>query len=71
MYPVRSVDEALEALTGIAMGAPDESDTLCFAIDQALEQMAQRLMGFSGGAPGSEKDELARGVHEQMDENSE
>jgi ATP-dependent Lon protease len=71
VHPVRSVDEALEALTGIATGVPDEPDTLCFAIDQALEQMAQQLVGYSGGAPGREEEELAHDVHAKSNEPSE
>jgi ATP-dependent Lon protease len=46
IVPVRTVDEALEALTGVAAGAPDEPDTLSWAIDRALDEMAQRLASF-------------------------
>jgi predicted ATP-dependent protease len=48
VVPVRSVEQALEALTGAAAGSPEEPDTLCFEIDRALEEMALRLSRFGG-----------------------
>jgi predicted ATP-dependent protease len=47
LHPVSSVDEALEVLTGLAAGSPTEPDTLGFAVDGALERLAQRQKAFS------------------------
>ncbi|HTY19743.1 MAG TPA: ATP-binding protein [Myxococcota bacterium] len=46
VLPVRTVEEALEALTGVAAGAPDERDTLLALVDAALAGFAQRLAEF-------------------------
>jgi predicted ATP-dependent protease len=43
VIPVRTVDEALEALTGYRAGDPFEPETLNHRIDQALDQMAKSL----------------------------
>jgi predicted ATP-dependent protease len=47
LYPVKTVDEALEVLTGLCAGSPIEPDTLNCQVDDALEQMAVRLREFS------------------------
>jgi len=47
LYPVASVDEALEVLTGLRAGSPIEPDTLNFRVDDALEHLAVRLKEFS------------------------
>jgi predicted ATP-dependent protease len=46
LYPVRSVDAALEIFTGFAAGTPEEPDTLAFAVDRALEDLAKRMAEF-------------------------
>jgi predicted ATP-dependent protease len=46
IVPVRMVDEALEALSGFAAGAPGEPDTLYGAVDAALAELAARLAEF-------------------------
>jgi ATP-dependent Lon protease len=43
VIPVRTVDEALEALTGYRAGDPFEAETLNHRIDQVLDQMAKTL----------------------------
>ncbi|MEN8184382.1 MAG: S16 family serine protease, partial [Myxococcota bacterium] len=43
VVPVRTVDEALEALTGYRAGDAFEPETLNHRIDQALDQMAKSL----------------------------
>jgi ATP-dependent Lon protease len=48
VLPVRTVEEALEALTGLAAGAHDEPDTLLFLVDAALAGFAARLAEFGG-----------------------
>jgi ATP-dependent Lon protease len=50
VLPVATVDEALEALTGLVAGAPDEPDTLYQGVDWALGEMARRLASFGEGA---------------------
>jgi ATP-dependent Lon protease len=47
IVPVRTVEEALEALTGSAAGGVGESDTLFGRIDQALAGFAERLASFA------------------------
>jgi ATP-dependent Lon protease len=54
VIPVRDVDEALEALTGQAAGCPDEPDSLNFAVDHALEEMAERLSRFGRPEPSAD-----------------
>lgn len=56
LHPVASVDEALEVFTGCAAGAPDQPDTLNFAVDQALEDLARRLKEFAKGPGKKEED---------------
>ena len=64
ILPVRTVEQALEALTGIAAGAPDEPDTLFSLVDIALVGFAQRLAQFGANRPdaghSSEAGEAAR-----------
>jgi ATP-dependent Lon protease len=48
ILPVRTVDEALEALTGVAAGAPDAPDTLYARVDAALAELAARAAEFMG-----------------------
>ena len=46
LYPVASVDEALEAITGCAAGTPYEPDTLNQMVDRRLEELAGRMKEF-------------------------
>jgi predicted ATP-dependent protease len=48
LYPVRTVDEALEALTGFCAGSVDDTETLYGRVDGALDAMAQSLKEFAG-----------------------
>ena len=48
LYPVASVDEALEVLTGRRAGSPEEEGTVNHAVDRALEELATRLRDFAG-----------------------
>jgi predicted ATP-dependent protease len=63
IYPIETVDQGLELLTGIEAGAPDQEGTLHWRIDQKLTQMAESLRKFgittAGTRPsqGSEKQE--------------
>ena len=52
ILPVRTVEEALEALTGVAAGSPDEPDTLLARVDAALAGFAKRLAEFGAPRPG-------------------
>jgi ATP-dependent Lon protease len=49
LYPVRTVDEALEVLTGEAAGSPVEPDTLNYVVDRALQELSERLRSFVQG----------------------
>jgi predicted ATP-dependent protease len=57
LHPVGTVDEALELFTGRAAGAVDEADTLNFAVDRALEDLARSMAEFArpGGTEGASK----------------
>ena len=43
IYPIRTIDEGLELLTGFKAGSPDEEDTLHWLVEQRLSQMADQL----------------------------
>jgi ATP-dependent Lon protease len=43
LYPVGTVDEALEVLSGCEAGSPLEPETLNYEVDRALSQMAEAL----------------------------
>ena len=46
VYPVRTVEEGLELLTGMRAGAPGEAGTALGIVDAALLDMARRLKEF-------------------------
>jgi len=48
VYPIRTVDEGLELLTGFKAGSPDEEDTIHWKVDQRLGQMTETLRGLGG-----------------------
>jgi ATP-dependent Lon protease len=48
IYPIRTIDEGLELLTGFKAGSPDEEDTIHWRVDQRLTKMAELLRGFDG-----------------------
>ncbi|MGE5297234.1 MAG: Lon protease family protein [Solirubrobacterales bacterium] len=48
IYPIRTVDEGLELLTGFKAGSPDEEDTIHWMVDQRLNQMTETLKGLGG-----------------------
>jgi lon-related putative ATP-dependent protease len=48
IYPIRTVDEGLELLTGFKAGSPDEEDTIHWMVDQRLNQMTETLRGLGG-----------------------
>lgn len=49
VYPVRTIDEGLEILTGIKFGALDEYGTVNQAADGRLKELALGLKEFGGG----------------------
>lgn len=68
VLPVRTVEEALEALAGRTAGAVDEPGTLFARIDEALGGFAERLSAFgrsqspaAGAPPGGDAREAAAG----------
>ena len=48
VYPVESIDESLELLTGFQAGSPDEEDCLHGRIADRLKVMAETLRDFGG-----------------------
>jgi len=48
IYPIRTIDEGLELLTGFKAGAPDEEDTIHWLVEQRLTKMTEQLKGFEG-----------------------
>lgn len=47
IYPVKSIDQGLELLTGLKAGSVDEDATLHWHINRHLEQMAKSLQQFT------------------------
>jgi len=48
IYPIRTVDEGLELLTGFKAGSPEEEGTIHWRVEQRLAEMAETLRGMSG-----------------------
>lgn len=48
IYPIRTVDEGIELLTGCKAGSPDEEDTIHWRVDQRLSEMTEILKGLGG-----------------------
>jgi ATP-dependent Lon protease len=48
IYPIRTIDEGLELLTGFKAGSPDEADTIHWLVEQHLSRMTEQLKGFEG-----------------------
>ncbi len=64
VYPVKSIDEGIEILTGVEAGAPDASGeypdgTVHGLVDRELQRLAQGLKDFS--APGEKGEGAAEG----------
>ncbi len=47
VYPIRTVDEGLELLTGFKAGSPEEEGTLHWQVEQRLGQMTETLRGLA------------------------
>jgi len=47
IYPIRTVDEGLELLTGFKAGSPEEESTIHWRVDQRLHQMGEMLRGLA------------------------
>ncbi len=47
IYPIRTVDEGLELLTGFKAGSPDEEGTIHWRVEQRLSEMAETLRGMA------------------------
>jgi predicted ATP-dependent protease len=50
IYPVRTVEEGIELLTGMAAGSPGEEGTVMGTVDRALRDMATALKEFGSAA---------------------
>lgn len=48
IYPIRTVDEGLELLTGFKAGSPDEENTIHWRVEQRLSSMMETLRGLGG-----------------------
>ncbi len=48
VYPISTIDEGLELLTGFKAGSVDEEDTIHWLVGQRLNQMMEQLKGFEG-----------------------
>ncbi len=47
VYPIRTIDEGLELLTGFKAGAPDQEDTIHWLVEQRLSRMTDTLRGLT------------------------
>ena len=47
VYPIRTVDEGLELLTGFKAGSPEEEGTIHWRVEQRLDQMTETLRGLA------------------------
>ena len=61
LYPVRTIDEGLEVLTGTKAGTVDEEGTLHYLVAQRLRRLAEGLRQFA--APGPHADASASTEH--------
>jgi lon-related putative ATP-dependent protease len=48
IYPIRTIDEGLELLTGFRAGSPDEEDTIHWLAQQRLAEMTEQLRSLQG-----------------------
>jgi ATP-dependent Lon protease len=48
IYPIRTVDEGLELLTGFKAGSPEEEGTIHWRVERRLGQMIETLQGMAG-----------------------
>jgi lon-related putative ATP-dependent protease len=47
IYPIGTIDEGLELLTGYKAGSPDEEDTIHWLVEQRLSEMTEILRGLA------------------------
>jgi len=55
IYPIRTIDEGIELLTGVRAGTVDEEGTVNFLVNRRLRQLATTLKNFSGNEPEARK----------------
>jgi lon-related putative ATP-dependent protease len=48
VYPIETIDQGLELLTGFKAGSVDEEDTIHWLVNQRLSRMTEQLKGFEG-----------------------
>lgn len=53
IYPIETVDQGLELLTGVTAGSADEEGTIHWLIDQHLRTLAEDLKNFGRGVDGA------------------
>ncbi len=59
IYPIRTIDEGIELLTGVRAGAPGEEGTVNGLVNRRLAELARGLKSFAAGAEGDEKQPAA------------
>ncbi len=57
IYPVRTIDEGIELLTGVEAGAPEDEATVNGAVSRRLKELAAGLKAFAAGRETGEKPE--------------
>ncbi len=53
IYPVRTIDEGLELLTGVRAGTPEEEGTVNGLVSRRLRELATGLRAFTGAGDGA------------------
>jgi Lon-like ATP-dependent protease len=51
LYPIRTIDEGLEVLTGVKAGSVSEEGTLHWRVQRRLRQLAEGLRHFGAQPP--------------------
>ncbi|HWP22575.1 MAG TPA: AAA family ATPase [Candidatus Binatia bacterium] len=59
IYPIRTIDEGIELLTGVRAGAPGEEGTVNGLVNRRLAELARGLKSFAAGGEGDEKQPAA------------
>ncbi|GAB4272739.1 MAG: ATP-binding protein [Deferrisomatales bacterium] len=68
IYPVRTVDEGMEVLTGLPAGEPGQEGTVNGAVDAALEEFDRRLRERNGAKAEKDKEKQEKRPEEEEGE---
>jgi predicted ATP-dependent protease len=55
LYPIRTVDEGMEILTGVRAGTPDEDGTVNGVVSRRLRDLATGLRAFAASSEAGER----------------